>query len=285
MRFLLRERLFRWSVAALVAAQSTLGTVQNVRANDSSLDWSGTPRMMQGGGTVSMQSEVVRIDIGRKSYRVRCDFVFRNRGAATTVRMGFPDSSMERSSPDEELRSGFTSFHSWVNGRRVKTTLVRGARQAEESDGGNTFWHTKSVRFGARSTLRVRDEYTAEIGSELSFMSQLASYTLHTGASWNGPIGRSEVIVAFGSHAPLPLRVHAWPSRGQISDEPEAMRKMGVWMKHYGNVVYQGPGQPTVRGRTLRWVRTNWKPTENDDIALKFKSLSSRLVFKSNYAR
>ena len=251
----------------VLALQSTLSSA--ARANDSSLDWSGTPRMMQGGGTVAMQSEVVRIDIGRETYRVRCDFVFRNTGAATTVRMGFPDESLERTGDvSETITSGFKNFRSWVNGRLVKTTLMRGAPDQY----GETFWHTKSVRFPARSIVRVRDEYTADIGGELTFISQLANYTLHTGASWNGPIGRSEIIVKFGPHAPLPLKVNAWPfKRGDIVSEPITMQKMSSWMRQYGRVVYQGPGKPKVQGRTLRWIRTNWKPTAKDDIALNFK--------------
>ncbi|MDF2440808.1 MAG: hypothetical protein JWN98_1792, partial [Abditibacteriota bacterium] len=249
------SRLRNW--ISLILLQSTLIGVAG--ANDSSLDWSGTPRMMQGGGTISMQSEVVRIEIGRKTYRVRCDFVFRNKGAATTVRMGFPDNSLERGGDSNEtLRSGFTNFRSWVDGRRVQTRLMRGA---PDPNNLATYWHTKAVRFPAHRTLRVRDEYTAGIGSELTFMSRLASYTLHTGASWNGPIGRSEIIVTFGPHAPLPLKVNAWPFRQSVLNERVAMQKMTSWMRQYGRVVYQGPGKPKVSGRTLRWIRTNWKPT------------------------
>lgn len=255
---------------AALCLQSTLsGSWTSVRANDSSLDWSGSPRMMQGGGTVSMQSERIRIDIDRQKYHVRCDFVFRNRGAATVVRMGFPDDSLERGGdPGEALRSGFENFRSWVNGRRTPTKLMRGA---PSEDGVATYWHTKTVRFPARNTLRVRDEYTADIGGELNFLSQLASYTLHTGASWNGPIGRSEIIVTFGPHAPLPLKVHAWPSQVNIYENKAALQKMSSWMRQGGRVVYQGPGKPRVSGRTLRWLRTNWKPTTKDDIYLNFK--------------
>ena len=63
-------------------------------ANDASLSTSGTPKLMSGHPSISMESEVVRMLIGKEKVSVNCEFVFVNHGPATTVRMGFPDNEV-----------------------------------------------------------------------------------------------------------------------------------------------------------------------------------------------
>src|SRR5437868_13850348 len=60
-------------------------------ANDAALSYGGTPKMLGGHGSVSMQSELVRMKVGEKMVDVDCTFVFANPGKACTVRIGFPD--------------------------------------------------------------------------------------------------------------------------------------------------------------------------------------------------
>ena len=51
-------------------------------ANDGGIAFGGSPRLLTGHPTVSMESEVVRIDVGEQNVRVDCRFVFRNDGPA-----------------------------------------------------------------------------------------------------------------------------------------------------------------------------------------------------------
>ena len=117
------------------------------------------------------------------------------------VRMGFPDQGRDADDPDEEVanwksappRSTFTAFHSWVNGEPVPTELVRAASAGK-------FWHAKVVRFPAHGRVTVRDQYTQPVSGQITRVNAAAhqiAYIVHTGASWHGPIGRTEIIVTF----------------------------------------------------------------------------------------
>lgn len=245
-------------------------------ANDGGIAMGGTPRLLKGHPSVSMRSEVVKISVQDKIIMVDCRFDFVNHGPACSVRMGFPDQGEDASDPDEEdadamkhpPKTTFLSFHSYVDGKPVKTSLIRAHEEGQ-------YWHTKTVLFPAHSTLHVRDVYTQHVGGGVAsihgksgFAAQIA-YTLHTGASWHGPIGRSEIVVTFqgstihGTPRPMPYRSIASPKPGSGMDITLASPPPDL-------VVWNGPCAPTVKGRTLRFVRRNWRPTKQDDIKLTY---------------
>lgn len=264
---------------AVLCAALCLAGPGVAQANDASLDLSGTPRLMAGHPSVTMQSEVISLVVGRESVVADCRLVFVNTGSACTVRMGFPDDSWERDSStpeDAPFKSSFTSFQSYVDGKVVPTRVESGP----QANGLNTIWRVKSVAFGtrgkSRSTRRVREKYTVPIGGEMTFLSKLAGYTLHTGASWKGPIGRSEITARFDR--PLKrgqmraISMAALNTGGRDVTEGDTMGRIGEALRRTGTVVYEGPGRAQVlAGHRLRWVRTKWRPTRKDDIVLYFK--------------
>ncbi len=220
-----------------------------------------------------MQSEVVLLDIGPRDVKADCQFVFKNTGPACTLRMGFPDGDSQREQEQEEsgstkLKSVFSSFDSFVDGRRVETALVRG----KDYD-----WHAKTVSFAANGIRRVREVYTVPLGMDDSAQQEhyTAYYVLQTGASWRGPIGRMEVVARFRrSH-----RAHPTPGNTFQDVRPVSRHALGdaafykaAWTRPAEEVVvYNGPGAPRVEHNVLRWVRTNIRPTEKDDVFLTFK--------------
>ncbi|HLK60973.1 MAG TPA: hypothetical protein VKU00_30695 [Chthonomonadaceae bacterium] len=243
-------------------------------ANDGGIAFGGSPGLLRGHPSVSMTSEVVKITIQGHQSRVVCDFVFTNHGPACRVRMGFPDEGYGASDPDEEEadfkdkppHTTFTSFRSYVDGKPTATKLIRANTEGH-------YWHTKTVFFPANSALHIRDVYTQDIGGGIVQAGQKGGqadqvgYVLHTGASWHGPIGRSEIDITFpaklihGALRPVPVR--------RISKAKNDPR----WLKSRvapNVIVWEGPCAPTVHGRTLRFVRTNWRPKASDDIELTY---------------
>lgn len=213
-----------------------------------------------------MRSEIVRMSVGRERVRVTCDFWFHNSGRACKVRMGFPDrgegdSDPGRSDPKSAPKGTFLSYASFVDGKSVPTQIVR-------SSDSSQVWHTKTVSFGAGTTRRVRDVYTLDTGGMGTGGGAYLQtyYILHTGASWRGPIGRAEIWVTFAPDAvTAPVRLVA------LHRLPGKSLEHYVWGKQgRGTVVWDGPSRPTVRGRTLRFERANWEPTEKDDVFLAF---------------
>ena len=238
-----------WLLVSLAAA-----------ANDTDISYGGSPRALSGHPTVAMHSEVVKVTVSRKSgVTVDCRFVFVNSGPACRVRMGFPDAgpAAYEEDPNSKPVGQFTLFKSWVNGRQVSTHVARGGE-------GEGVWHVKEVAFPAGKTVEVRDLYTAPVGSSVGydhFSVAEADYVLHTGASWHGNIGRSEVDVKMDpalAKAPLKLRP-LYPGREHA---------IGRYDRH--TIYYRGPCKPVVSGQSLKFVRTNWRPTDDDDIYLVF---------------
>ncbi|HVF85853.1 MAG TPA: DUF4424 family protein [Abditibacteriaceae bacterium] len=256
---------------ALTAALLSLCAIPS-RANDGGIAWGGSPRLLSSHPSVAMQSEIITMNVGKENVSVDCRFVFKNYGRATTVRMGFPDegrgdtphqTEFETRTPGKKAVTAFTSFKSWVNGVPVKTQLIR-------SNESQLSWHAKSVFFPESSTRIVRDLYTVPVGGQIGLHGYYhqTSYTLHTGASWRGAIRRSEIIVNFintgGANQLNPVSIRSLKAE---NDNVEFVD----WSKlPRGTIIYKGNLKPTAKGRTLRFVRTNWNPTEQDDIFLAF---------------
>jgi len=250
----------------LLAGFCALGSV--ARADDAEVSYGGSPSALKGTGQVSMQSEVVLLDIGRDEVKVDCQFVFKNTGKACTLRMGFPDGDstdaglVEDKSPP---RSAFRSFSSFVDGRATATTLVSGKDWA---------YHVKNVSFASHGIRRVREVYTVDLGGNVSG-NQTAYYILETGASWHGPIGRMEVIARFRRSK----RAH--PTKGNMFQDVRVVSHKALgenasyetkWTRPDEEVVlFDGPGTPQTEHNVLRWIRTNIRPTSKDNIFLAFK--------------
>ncbi len=246
-------------------------------ADDGGLAYGGSPRLLKGHPTVTMLRELIQITVSKESFlKADCLFVFTNNGPACSVRMGFPDEGDAASDPDKDYdgdnvlktppKTTFESFVSYVQGSKVATRLIR----ANES---GHYWHTKTVKFPAHASIEVRDVYTqyggggvAVCGGQVASAMQIG-YILHTGASWHGNIGRCEVVVTFKSDS-MPKTLKAVPI-GKVSyDSDGRYLKIGIPSKNV--VVWKGPCPPSVNGRTLRFVRQNFRPREKDDIELTY---------------
>ncbi len=247
-------------------------------ANDGGIAYGGSPRLLTGHPSVSMTSEVIRLSVEDEMVKVDCQFVFTNHGAACKVRMGFPDEGFGADDPDEEggddvmntpPKTTFTSFHSFVNGKPIPTKLIR-------ADKPGKYWHTKTVTFRAHAVVRVHDVYTQRIGGGIFSTGvhegnvKQVGYIVHTGASWHGPIGRSEVDVTFHSK-----EISANPkltalSRIAAGRNGHSGRDIKGNVPAFNTIVWKGPGAPTVKGKTLQFVRTNWTPKASDDIDLTY---------------
>jgi hypothetical protein len=223
-------------------------------ANDGWVGISGAPKLMKGHPSVRMVDERVLISIKRKTMVVDCTFRFKNEGPAGTVRMGFPDYD---SGVDDvkTTKTTFAYFKSYVDGKRHQTRFLRGDFKA---------WQVKDVAFRQGQLRTVRNVYevqlgAARVGSE-GGMAYEAHYVLETGASWKGEIGKTEIVVTFASnHHPRPTRLL-----------PFTVGAGSSWNEEKGTVLWQGPSKPKLAGNKITFVRTNWEPTERDDLSLFF---------------
>lgn len=245
-------------------------------ANDGGLAMGGSPRLLDGHPSVTMTSEIINISVAQETMTVDCRFVFTNDGPACTVRMGFPDEGEGANDPDEDLdpkdlaktppHTTFLTFQSWVDGKPAPTKLIRANEKSH-------FWHTKLVAFPAHGVRQVRDLYTQRVGGGITNSSgrsgsaEQIAYVLHTGASWHGAIGRSEINITFKSNR-TPNMSHLLPLR-EVSSVGNA-RDLSVTVVAPDSIVWEGPCPPQAKGKTLQFVRENWRPTAKDDIKLTY---------------
>lgn len=240
-----------------------------VKADDGGISFGGSPHLLKGHSSVTMESEVVSIDIHDKVIKVDCLFLFHNHGPKCIVRMGFPDEGLGASEPYQGfpvpkgpgLKATFLTYDSWVDGKKVPTKLV-------PTDDRSLYWHAKTVTFNANSDCKIRDVYTlppgAQVTSENGMYNQ-TYYVLHTGASWHGPIGKAQINVKFGPDVlPQPIHLIATGALPEGQKFPDLK-----WSKlPTGTVIYDGPSEPKVDGKTLSFTKTNFSPSEKDDVRL-----------------
>lgn len=172
----------RWGWIALVAALR-VGADDGYHAGVR-----GSPAVMSEHPTVSMLAE--RVDVWLPERRVEAQFVFRNHGPDTTVRMAFPEEAYIDGTLDGRADSQLDYFRTWVDGVRVPTSIER-----DPSSGGQfrLLWHTKRVHFRRGQTRTVVDHYRG--GKQgTSDGRRHFNYILWTGGSWHGPIGYARVV-------------------------------------------------------------------------------------------
>lgn len=196
--------------------------------------------------TVALDSETVHIRVGPGAVRVESRAVFINQGVACNVRLGYP-------------RTG-----------RVFTLHVDGkaAPPAAGKLNGATCY-ARQVPFQARQRRTVTSRYTLPLTlhSAIDGAFYQVHYALGAAITWRKPLRRSDITVTF-DRPNLPARLALRSREVLAEDHIENL----PWSRyHPGTVIFAGPGQPTNRGRTLHWTRTNWMPTTGDDVALCWK--------------
>ncbi|PWT99925.1 MAG: hypothetical protein C5B53_04750 [Candidatus Melainabacteria bacterium] len=264
-----KSPVFADTRALLIALLCLFNPGAGVRADDGGISFGGSPHLLKGHSSVTMESEVVSIDVHDKVIKVDCRFLFHNHGPKCIVRMGFPDQGLGASEPYQGfpvpkgpgLKATFITYDSYVDGKKVPTKLV-------PTNDRSLYWHTKTVTFKANSDCNIRDVYTLPPGAQVTSENGLYNqtyYVLHTGASWHGPIGKAEINVKFEPDV-LSQPIHLMASNAL----PEGQKFPDLkWSKlPTGTVIYSGPSEPKIEGKTLSFTKTNFRPDEKDDVHL-----------------
>jgi hypothetical protein len=207
-------------------------------ADDSALSYSsGMVSLLDEHPTVRMATCAIAADIYERESKVRCQFEFVNEGGSTMVTMGFPAyagyEGGERSAAPQ-LRD----FRSWVDGKEIATEMAAGE---EESRRGPERWYVKRVWFEQGMRRTVRNTYTQPNGEDTSG-ARWFPYTLSTGKSWHGPIGKVTVTLRW--------------------------RESHEWLVHRLRAVSTWVWQRSTDGRSLSWQGESVEPQH--DISLRF---------------
>jgi len=247
--------------------------------------WADTAFISSGGAahlltenkSVTMQSEVVKINVSSDLIRADCCFVFVNDGPACKVRMGFPDStSSVAAARMEPPRGAFLSYESYVDGNKVKTETVRGDDPSAE----NTVWHASDVEFAANEKKTVRDIYTlspgmGRVSEKKGDAAKILTYILHTASSWRGYIENADIIITFDKAAlPQPLRAVS------VSTLPQDETGLDWGLSTPGTFAYKASKAPKVRGQTVRFQFADLRPSDKDDIIIFYGRMNRSQLFQ-----
>lgn len=247
-------------------------------ADDGAMSFGGSPRLLNGHKTVSMESEIVNIDIQKSIVKINCRFVFHNHGDACKVRMGFPDIGTD-DNPGTPAKGCFLSYASYVDGHKVPIKVIK----ADPDDfDGYAYWHTKVVDFKRNSVCQIQEIYSLRTGGQtynrdgwVGSYDEI-SYILHTASSWHNPLTKAEIHIKFDTdEVSPPLHLIALKSLPKNENGTTNFNWVRASNKH--TVLYRGPSQPTVDGRNVHFVRTNFKPTIDDDVILEYGYQKTKL--------
>jgi len=224
-------------------------------ANDSAVSGtSGTPGNLKATvlagehKTIRMVREQIEMKVGRDDYVTDANFIFHNDGAATTVRMGFPEGAGGDSDFEEiKKKTSFKEFETWIDGRKIKATRMLSGYEPEMFE-FDAYW-VKSVRFARNQTRRVRVRYRSELGS-VSDQSQYMFYNF-TGGNWKGKVDETTLRLIFT----VPGTYGLYPNN-ELKSKPIRREKNGEISLRWKNWQAQ-------EGFTFRFVRTlpnamNW---------------------------
>src|SRR5207249_3598559 len=97
-------------------------------------------------------------------------------------------------------RTYFRHFESSVDGKQVRARRVIGQRPTEDTDDYYEAWWIKSVRSAKGQTHIITDRYQGD-GWYSSYGCLGFQYTMKTGASWKGKIGKALIVCDLGAVA------------------------------------------------------------------------------------
>jgi len=204
-----------------------------ISANDGAMiGIGGTMQPLRGEHkSIRMVREHVRMTLlDRYTYRVVVDFVFRNEGPRTSVVMGFPEGGdgVDVEAEEYKRKSGFDSFATWVDGRRVRALYSPSASRS--SEGYKAYW-LKRVRFKRGQTRRVRVRYVTPCGWSTVGDGNM-NYNF-TGGNWRGRVDESlltATIAAPGTYSMNPeVRYNRAVGNGSMTQNQRANRFFYRW--------------------------------------------------------
>ncbi len=201
----------------LIVILFTLKT-NTVRANDAPINLQGgSVHALTGPLTVSMESEIVKIILHKKSYTVDAFFNFINSGETVALNVGFPKNGAGWLDERFTHTSDFIKFETWVDGKQVKfveqpntasiegeytlPNLLKHIKQTDKPEKLNVMakdyrWMVKEkVNFprDKKTTTSVRYEAPyQDFGGECKGGLE---YIYGTGSHWKGNIGESKFIL------------------------------------------------------------------------------------------
>ena len=194
-----------------------------------------------GSTTIKMVSEKILVDLYQDSSVVDCYFVMKNEGVKQHIEIGFPEMNFH-----QWRKTNFTDFDKYFsvyeNNNRIKQIDTYLPKSGNKSGQGNEEqpWYLWGSVFEKNETKIIRVKYRLPYGYSKAF-GRYFTYLVNTGSNWNGKIDSSSLTIT-------------------LKDIPFDLIK---------NI---SPTNYTKTGNQIKWVFTDFEPTEDNDIQVFYSS-------------
>jgi hypothetical protein len=148
--------------------------------------------------SISLDSEIVKIELGNTTYTVDATFDLFNHAKTRTHKVGFPKYGYGALKGIDD----FTRLEIWVNDEEDSFTEVQGEAKIDGSFLEETRWLVKEVEFKGYEKATIRVRYTIH-GYEVASLHQWnygAQYLHGTGRYWKDNIKKATFIVVDSSN-------------------------------------------------------------------------------------
>lgn len=145
--------------------------------------------------TISMQSEVIEMDLYPDYYRVHVDFEFYNQGETTTIDVGFPQWRYGTTEQAELI-----DFTTTLNGKTIEFSEISdGITMDSRKHKMIDKWLVREITFPENAITRTTVEYKCKYSNQ--GWNKGAEYLFGTGKTWKNPIGTQTIKIT--NHLPL----------------------------------------------------------------------------------
>ncbi len=158
-------------------------------ANDTGIKGAGgTLKIKESENNISIQNELLNIDMFSDHYKISVQYDFLNDGVEKKILTGFPEYKFGTQS-----YTPIRNFNmKYLNGENIPTTF----KEADERVSPAmkiTGWYTKEITFKEKSTTTVKLEYESDYAS--SGFYKLVSYLFGTGKTWKNNINNLKIRI------------------------------------------------------------------------------------------
>jgi hypothetical protein len=191
-----------WIIVLILYGSAAIGDMAPLVQQESG----GVASPVSDDARIRMDSEQVKIRMGKDSYSVDAGFIFYNTGETVTELVGFPKANYlttrRYKGPTNYLR-----FETWVNGKKAK--IINRYHYSKPMTSGDFYLHAKkgtmfpsqeirlwlvhSVKFPGHAYTKIRTKYQSLY---FDYFGQLqARYIIGTGRHWKDRIGKAVFFI------------------------------------------------------------------------------------------
>lgn len=140
--------------------------------------------------SISMKSEIIKIDLQPRFYHVHVDFEFYNEGASSTIKVGFPQWHYGTTKTIE-----LKNFKTSVNGKSLEYELLEdnGTKTPAHKADIVDLWFVRDITFPSEEITKTSVDYDCEYG--VAGYWKAVEYLFGTGRTWKNPIGSQTIEI------------------------------------------------------------------------------------------